>query len=115
QPDAAGRAGAHVRALPRSSGGMKMTKPLASLALAILCSGLAGCSETYQRLDGVTPGAGDAIAANTVMQMVDPWQYGVQDTDLDVPADRGDAEKAESDDDGASSTDVGGSTTGGAG
>ena len=29
-----------------------------------------------------TPGAGDAIAANTVMQMVDPWQYGVQDTDL---------------------------------
>ena len=50
---------------------------------------LAGCSETYQRVDGVTPGAGDAIAANTVMQMVDPWQYGVQDTDLSVPADRG--------------------------
>ena len=36
----------------------------------------------------MTPGAGDAIAANTVMQMVDPWQYGVQDTDLSVPADR---------------------------
>ena len=35
-------------------------------------------------------GAGDAIAANTVMQMVDPWQYGVQDTELSVPADRSD-------------------------
>ena len=23
------------------------------------------------------------------MQMVDPWQYGVQDTNLRVPADRG--------------------------
>jgi hypothetical protein len=95
---------------------MKMSKPLAPLALAALCIGLVGCSETYQRLDGVTPGAGDAIAANTVMQMVDPWQYGVQDTDLEVPADRGDAEKAEgSDDDGASMSDVGGATTGGSG
>ena len=36
----------------------------------------------------MTPGAGDAIAANTVMQMVDPWPYGAQDTDLKVPADR---------------------------
>ena len=41
----------------------------------------------------MTPGAGDAIAANTVMQMVDPWQYGVQDTDLSVPADRSSQEQ----------------------
>ena len=59
---------------------------LATLALG--CCAVAGCSETYQRVDGVTPGAGDAIAANTVMQMVDPWPYGAQDTDLKVPADR---------------------------
>ena len=56
--------------------------------LAAACCAIAGCSETYQRIDGVTPGAGDAIAANTVMQMVDPWPYGAQDTDLKVPADR---------------------------
>ena len=60
---------------------------LAAFAAACCC-GLAGCSETTQRVHGVTPGAGEAIAANTVMQMVDPWLYGVQDTDLSVPADR---------------------------
>jgi hypothetical protein len=65
-----------------------MPRPIFALALAAFCTGLAGCSETTQRLDGLTPGAGDAIAANTAMQMVDPWQYGVQDTDLSVPADR---------------------------
>jgi hypothetical protein len=57
--------------------------------LAVLFSSLAGCNETFQRLDGLTPGAGNALAANTVMQMVDPWQYGVQNTNLVVPADRG--------------------------
>lgn len=40
------------------------------------------------RMDGVTAGAGNAIAANTVMQMVDPWQPGVEDTDLKVPHER---------------------------
>jgi hypothetical protein len=57
-----------------------------SIGFAAACSALSGCSETFQRLDGVTPDAGDAIAANTVMQMVDPWQYGVQNTRLLVPA-----------------------------
>ena len=33
-------------------------------------------------------GAGNAQAANTVMQMVDPWKYGVQNTKLLVPAQR---------------------------
>lgn len=48
-----------------------------------------GCtSDDHLRIEGLTPGAGNAIAANTAMQMVDPWQYGVQHTDLDVPADR---------------------------
>jgi hypothetical protein len=39
------------------------------------------------RFEGVYPGAGNAAAANTVMQMVDPWPKGVEDTDLSVPAD----------------------------
>ena len=65
----------------------------AHLKFAIL-AGLAaigsGCmSDEYRRADGLTDGAGDAIAANTVMQMVDPWQDGVQDTNLLVPAARG--------------------------
>jgi len=78
-----------------------MARAIILAALAAACCAFGGCSETYQRVDGVTPGAGDAIAANTVMQMVDPWPYGAQDTDLSVPADRSSQEEkaaAESDD-----------------
>lgn len=64
----------------------KLAKGLVSSAAILL---LAGCttSETLHH-EGVTSYAGDAIAANTVLQMVDPWQYGVQDTDLETPAER---------------------------
>ena len=55
---------------------------------AMLAALPACTSSDYMLVDGVTRGAGDAIAANTVMQMVDPWQSGVEDADLTVPADR---------------------------
>ncbi|WP_256750468.1 hypothetical protein [Mesorhizobium sp. Mes31] len=55
----------------------------------------AGCtSDDYVRSEGVTTDAGNAQAANTVMQMVDPWKYGVQNTRLLVPAQRGNAAAA---------------------
>jgi hypothetical protein len=60
------------------------------LAVLIVLGLGSGCmSDEYRRADGLTEGAGDAVASNTVMQMVDPWQDGVQDTDLLVPASRG--------------------------
>jgi hypothetical protein len=46
-----------------------------------------GCQAQTVRHEGVTPGAGDAMAANTVMQMVDPWPAGVENTALATPAD----------------------------
>ncbi|MER8752721.1 hypothetical protein NKH57_26305 [Mesorhizobium sp. M1050] len=60
-------------------------------SIALLLAGLAaGCtSDDYVRSEGPTTGAGEAQAANTVMQMVDPWKYGVQNTRLKVPAQRG--------------------------
>ena len=58
--------------------------------LAGLVAISSGCtSDDYQRTDGLAFGAGNAMAANTVMQMVDPWQNGVQNTKLRVPAARG--------------------------
>lgn len=65
-------------------------KRVAMIAMALSAGlGLAGCmSDEVARTDGVTSTAGDSIAANTVMQMVDPWPAGVQDTDLRVPAAR---------------------------
>jgi len=61
-----------------------------TLCIALLSVGfVGGCtSDDYVRTEGVTPAAGNAQAANTAMQMVDPWQYGVQNTKLKVPAQR---------------------------
>ena len=51
-----------------------------------------GCvTEEHRQIEGVTFAAGNAMAANSVMQMVDPWLYGVQNTQLRVPAARGEA------------------------
>lgn len=55
--------------------------------LPLLAVILAGCaSEDVLRYDGVTTTAGDAAAANTVMQMADPWPRGVENTRLRTPA-----------------------------
>lgn len=60
------------------------------LCITLLLAGFSsGCtSDDYVRSEGPTTGAGNAQAANTVMQMVDPWKYGVQNTKLLVPAQR---------------------------
>ena len=60
-----------------------------TLLLAAFSSGCT--SDDYVRSEGPTVGAGNAQAANTVMQMVDPWKYGVQNTKLLVPAQRSSA------------------------
>ncbi len=63
---------------------------LKSSAVLLLAGLAGGCtSDDYVRSEGPTTGAGNAQAANTAMQMVDPWKYGVQDTRLLVPAQRG--------------------------
>ena len=67
----------------------------AILSAAALAAGCA--SDDYLRTDGLTIGAGNAMAANTAMQMVDPWQEGVQNTKLRVPAVRAPSEVAGSD------------------
>ncbi|KQZ28674.1 hypothetical protein ASD50_19420 [Mesorhizobium sp. Root552] len=69
-----------------------------SSAVVLMCAGLGGCAQDdYLRTDGLTVGAGDAIAANTAMQVVDPWQYGVQNTKLKVPAQRTSSETSPAD------------------
>jgi hypothetical protein len=74
-----------------------MPRPLRLLAI-LLPVAASGCmSEDFTRHDGVTFSAGNAIAANSVMQMVDPWQRGVEDPHLVVPAER--PQKAEQSDD----------------
>lgn len=75
---------------------------LTVLSLALTATGC--MTEDTLRYNGVTEAAGNAIAANTVMQMVDPWPDGVQDTDLKVPAAR--PEKAEAPEDGSASQTV---------
>ncbi|MCC0031870.1 MAG: hypothetical protein H6890_01830 [Brucellaceae bacterium] len=58
--------------------------------LTLGAGALSGCNhDSYQRNEGVTSYAGNAIAANTAMQMVDPWPEGVGDTDLETPPSAG--------------------------
>lgn len=50
---------------------------------------VSGCAnDDLQRTEGLTLGAGNAMAANSAMQIIDPWPAGVEDTDLVVPSDR---------------------------
>jgi hypothetical protein len=66
-----------------------MRTPVQTIAIAAIAVTLAGCqaSDTSRR-DGITLANGDAIAANTALQMVDPWPDGVDDVKLKSPADR---------------------------
>ncbi|MBU0582847.1 MAG: hypothetical protein KKB66_08530 [Alphaproteobacteria bacterium] len=62
---------------------------LTSITLLCVAAAGSGCtSDQHRRADTITDGVGNAQAANTVMQMVDPWQDGVQNTHLLVPAAR---------------------------
>jgi hypothetical protein len=88
-----------------------MNKNTPSIGVAaILALTAAGCTTSHDiHPHAVTVEAGNAVAANTVMQMVDPWQPGVQDTDLIVPSERGEAnaDAADDDDSGDTTTDSG--------
>lgn len=76
---------------------------LVTLASILSLSAAAGCTtDDTMRIEGLTPAAGNAIAANTVLQMVDPWQPGVQQTNLRVPAARGASASAPAEDAGSS-------------
>ena len=54
---------------------MSSQSAIKALAAAlVLGTALAGCSEIYSdRRDFVSPSAGDALAANKVVQTIDPW------------------------------------------
>jgi hypothetical protein len=55
----------------------------AALAAAALGTALGGCSQMYfDHREGVTLGAGDAVAANEAMQTIDPWPARSGNTNL---------------------------------
>ena len=72
---------------------MRKTPTLIALAFAAIpVAGCVGPQETVN--EGVTLGAGNAVAHNSALQIIDPWPPGVQDTDLVVPAERDSADTA---------------------
>ncbi|MCV0398060.1 MAG: hypothetical protein K5872_18780 [Rhizobiaceae bacterium] len=74
------------------------------LGLVLCALPLAGCvSDDYSRAEGLSYGAGEAIAANSVMQMVDPWPAGVEDTRVETPADLGRYRRGQAERSGATS------------
>ena len=78
-----------------------MRRVIISAVMAFATISLAGCVGPEETVnEGVTLGAGNAVAHNSALQIIDPWPPGVQDTDLIVPAER------DSSDNGAAATDA---------
>ena len=75
-----------------------MLKTKTRIIMALATISLAGCVGPEETLnEGVTLGAGNAVAHNSALQIIDPWPPGVQDTDLVVPAERESGETATAD------------------
>jgi hypothetical protein len=53
-----------------------------ALALVSVLAMLGGCSEYLDRRDTIALGAGDAIAADKVTMMVDPWPRAAADKNI---------------------------------
>lgn len=66
---------------------MKLCKSIALLGLVAFASGCTTGANDVVRPEALTLGAGNAQAANTVMQMVDPWPPGVNNSNIKSPAD----------------------------
>ena len=70
---------------------LRLTIAISSIALLAL----SGCAkDDTLRTEGLTLGAGDAIATNSALQIIDPWPAGVEDTDLLIPNDDGSSTSA---------------------
>ena len=65
------------------------------IGAAALAGFLTGCAQDdFMRTEGLTLAAGDAVATNSTLQIIDPWPEGVEDTQLRPPGDRGDPSDA---------------------
>ncbi len=58
------------------------TKLPALLAAAAAGLALAGCQDTLARRDGISFGAGDAVAANRAVHAIDPWPREARNTTI---------------------------------
>lgn len=58
------------------------------LALGAGLALLAGCSEYLDRRETISPSAGNAVAANQITQMVDPWPRDSADKNIAFNGDR---------------------------
>lgn len=64
---------------------------LTLIGMIALSALLTGCAkDDLLRTEGLTMTAGDSIARNKALQVIDPWPAGVEDTNLRVPAVRSD-------------------------
>ena len=62
---------------------MKIIKIVVALTAGL---SLQSCArEDTLRTEGLTLGAGNALATNSALQVIDPWPNGVEDTDLSIP------------------------------
>ncbi|MCP8937856.1 hypothetical protein NK718_04960 [Alsobacter sp. SYSU M60028] len=56
--------------------------------LVAICLALGGCNTYWERSDTISSTAGDAVAANMVMQMTDPWPPNSRNTNIPFDGER---------------------------
>lgn len=49
---------------------------------SLMAMGLSGCNQYWERKETVYFGAGDAVAANSAIQVADPWPAGSRNTNI---------------------------------
>jgi hypothetical protein len=75
--------------MPAYSNVARVTRAAAfSAMLAALLTTLTGCSEYLARRDGITLNAGNAVMADRVTHMVDPWPRASANRDIAFNGDR---------------------------
>src|SRR3954451_20171328 len=71
------------------SGNKSSRIKLRGLAILLAATALGGCTDMYlDRRDTVSFGAGDAVAANKVTHMVDPWPARAGDRNIAFDGER---------------------------
>ncbi len=60
----------------------KLTKLVGVSTLLVVSVIVSGCNQSIARRDSISPNFGNAMAANTALQTVDPWPRYVENTHI---------------------------------
>lgn len=64
------------------NGSKKVSRLMGASTLLALTVAVSGCNQSIARRDSISPSFGNAMAANTALQTIDPWPRNVENTHI---------------------------------